>query len=90
MPRNRLDWCRFSALFFLLPILSTSAGPRQALGREEEIADQDALSCSLGTGAWEPQKADFGWRCELRLGEILDEIACHAERHADWLEISAE
>lgn len=35
-------------------------------------------------------QADFGWRCEMGLSEILGEIACHAERHADWLEISTQ
>jgi len=30
----------------------------------------------------------FGWRVEVSLEEILTEIAGHAERHPDWLEIS--
>jgi CDP-paratose 2-epimerase len=31
---------------------------------------------------------DFGWRTETPLEAVLDEIADHAERHPDWLEIS--
>ena len=34
-------------------------------------------------------ESDFGWRPKLRLADILEEIACHGEQHADWLEISA-
>jgi len=30
----------------------------------------------------------FGWRVEVSLEKILTEIAGHAERHPDWLEIS--
>jgi CDP-paratose 2-epimerase len=32
---------------------------------------------------------DFGWRGELPLANILEEIAEHSERHPDWLERSA-
>ncbi len=32
---------------------------------------------------------DFGWRIEYPLENILEEIAQHSERHADWLERSA-
>jgi CDP-paratose 2-epimerase len=32
---------------------------------------------------------DFGWRVELPLENILEEIAQHADRHPDWLERSA-
>ncbi len=32
---------------------------------------------------------DFGWRVEFPLASILEEIAQHAERNPDWLEISA-
>ena len=35
-------------------------------------------------------EADFGWQCEMGLPDILAEIACHAERHPDWLEVSAQ
>jgi CDP-paratose 2-epimerase len=31
---------------------------------------------------------DFGWHCSTNLLGILEEIACHAERHPDWLEVS--
>lgn len=31
---------------------------------------------------------DFGWRIEVPLPAILDEIAVHAENHPDWLEVS--
>jgi CDP-paratose 2-epimerase len=31
---------------------------------------------------------DFGWRTEIPLAAILDEIAQHAHEHPDWLEIS--
>jgi CDP-paratose 2-epimerase len=31
-------------------------------------------------------EADFGWRLDVPLGALLEEIACHAERHPDWLE----
>ena len=31
---------------------------------------------------------DFGWRPEISLEAVLDEIARHAERHPDWLETS--
>jgi hypothetical protein len=30
----------------------------------------------------------FGWRAEVSLDALLDEIAGHAERHPDWLETS--
>jgi CDP-paratose 2-epimerase len=31
---------------------------------------------------------DFNWRVETPLPAILAEIAIHAEKHPDWLEIS--
>jgi hypothetical protein len=31
---------------------------------------------------------DFGWRCNLNLLEILDEISRHAQEHPEWLELS--
>jgi len=31
---------------------------------------------------------DFGWHTEVALPSILDEIATHAEAHANWLELS--
>jgi len=31
---------------------------------------------------------DFGWHCSTNLPLILDEIACHAERNPQWLEVS--
>jgi CDP-paratose 2-epimerase len=31
---------------------------------------------------------DFGWSVETPLGELLEEIACHAEQHPEWLERS--
>jgi CDP-paratose 2-epimerase len=31
---------------------------------------------------------DFGWRCNHKLGKILDEISSHAEEHPEWLEVS--
>jgi CDP-paratose 2-epimerase len=31
---------------------------------------------------------DFGWRVEMPIESILDQIACHAERNPDWLERS--
>ncbi len=31
---------------------------------------------------------DFGWRIAMPLPEILEEIAGHAQEHADWLEVS--
>ena len=31
---------------------------------------------------------DFGWRCEINLSAILEDIACHAEQHPEWLELS--
>jgi len=31
---------------------------------------------------------DVGWRCEINLSAILEEIACHAEQHPEWLEVS--
>jgi len=33
-------------------------------------------------------EADFAWRIEHPLPELLEGIACHAERHPDWLERS--
>ncbi len=39
------------------------------------------MDCSA-TSAW------FGWRPAMALGQILDEIARHAEAHPEWLEIS--
>jgi hypothetical protein len=32
--------------------------------------------------------SDFGWHCTTTLPEILEEIACHAEKHPEWLEVS--
>jgi CDP-paratose 2-epimerase len=32
--------------------------------------------------------ADFGWRVEMSIGELLEGIAGHAERHPEWLETS--
>jgi CDP-paratose 2-epimerase len=31
---------------------------------------------------------DFGWRVEISIENILDQIANHAERNPDWLERS--
>jgi hypothetical protein len=31
---------------------------------------------------------DFGWRAEIGMPLLLEEIAAHAERHPDWLERS--
>jgi CDP-paratose 2-epimerase len=31
---------------------------------------------------------DFGWRVEMAIGDLLGEIAGHAELHPDWLEMS--
>ena len=31
---------------------------------------------------------DFGWRFQVTLDEILEQIAEHAHRHPDWLEMS--
>jgi len=31
---------------------------------------------------------EFGWRVETGLPELLEEIACHAEQHPEWLERS--
>jgi CDP-paratose 2-epimerase len=31
----------------------------------------------------------WGWEPGIRLGEILDEIAAHAAKHPDWLDLSA-
>jgi len=31
---------------------------------------------------------EWGWQPETTLPEILEEIACHAEQHPDWLELS--
>jgi CDP-paratose 2-epimerase len=32
---------------------------------------------------------DFGWRLEIPMADLFEEIAQHAECHPDWLEISA-
>lgn len=32
--------------------------------------------------------AEWGWKVETPLGDILEEIAVHAQSHPDWLEIS--
>jgi CDP-paratose 2-epimerase len=32
--------------------------------------------------------SDFGWRCTTTLSGMLEEIACHAEKHPEWLELS--
>lgn len=34
--------------------------------------------------------ADFGWAVKIPLSEILEEIACHAERNPDWLALAAQ
>src|SRR5262249_30414881 len=31
---------------------------------------------------------DFSWRCRTNLPTILEEIACHAEQHPEWLQVS--
>jgi len=31
---------------------------------------------------------DFGWSVETQLEDVLDEIACHAQQHPEWLERS--
>jgi CDP-paratose 2-epimerase len=31
---------------------------------------------------------DFGWRIERPLATILEEIACHADAHPEWLDVS--
>jgi len=33
-------------------------------------------------------ETEFNWRAQSALPNILEEIACHAERHPDWLERS--
>jgi CDP-paratose 2-epimerase len=32
---------------------------------------------------------DFGWTTETSLEDVLEEIACHAGQHPDWLERSS-
>jgi CDP-paratose 2-epimerase len=32
--------------------------------------------------------AEFGWRINVPLNSILEEIAQHAQNHPDWLEVS--
>lgn len=41
--------------------------------------------------AMDPSEAEaaFGWRIEVPLGKILEEIADHAERHPEWLDSAA-
>jgi CDP-paratose 2-epimerase len=31
---------------------------------------------------------DFGWRCNMNLATVLDQIAGHAQQHPEWLELS--
>ena len=33
-------------------------------------------------------EADFGWSVNMPIGEILEEIAAHAGKHPEWLEVS--
>ena len=33
-------------------------------------------------------KNEWGWTLSTKVAEILEEIACHAEKHPDWLGIS--
>lgn len=39
------------------------------------------MDCSLAELTWK-------WRPQTQLNHILDEIACHAQQHPDWLDIS--
>ncbi len=39
------------------------------------------MDCSLADQVW-------NWRPQTSLDQILDEIACHAQQHPEWLEIS--
>lgn len=39
------------------------------------------MDCSLADQIWD-------WRPQISLNQILDEIACHAQQHPNWLEIS--
>lgn len=34
-------------------------------------------------------RAQWNWAAEIKIGKILEEIASHAEKHPDWLEVSA-
>jgi CDP-paratose 2-epimerase len=35
-------------------------------------------------------EADWKWRPETKLEQILEEIAVHAEQHPEWLDISSD
>ena len=46
------------------------------------------LRYSLGGHGQRDAERDFGWRVEIPICNILEEIADHAERNPDWLERS--
>jgi CDP-paratose 2-epimerase len=59
-------------------------------GRHEPLADLQPRTYDIPWMAMDNAAAarDFGWRIEMPLPAILDEIAQHAAAHPEWLDLS--
>jgi CDP-paratose 2-epimerase len=59
-------------------------------GRHFPAADHEPRQYDIPWIAMDNSKAtsDFGWHVEMSLPTLLEEIAQHAENHANWLEVS--
>lgn len=62
----------------------------ERFGRHVPVADHTPRAYDIPWMAMANDDAtrDFGWQIEMPLPAILDEIACHAEVHPDWLDVS--
>jgi CDP-paratose 2-epimerase len=62
----------------------------ERFGRHSPIADREPRVYDIPWVAMDNDAAmrDFSWQIELPLPVILNEIACHAEIHSEWLDVS--
>jgi CDP-paratose 2-epimerase len=86
------------------PVLNLSGGLESAtslaqlsdwcaerFGRHEVARDPKPRAFDLPWMVLDSRRArqQWNWTPSIKIGEILEEIASHAEKHPDWLELSA-
>jgi CDP-paratose 2-epimerase len=74
-----------------MSLAQLSAWCAKRFGSREITADANPRPFDIPWMVLDSTRAagEWHWQVETRLEEILDEIASHAEKHPDWLELSA-
>jgi CDP-paratose 2-epimerase len=74
-----------------MSLAQLSAWCAQRFGSREITADANPRSFDIPWVVLDTARAakEWHWQLETPLEKILDEIASHAEKHPDWLELSA-